>query len=165
MPILTTRRATPADLDILSDLEDLCFLPTEAAGRKAYAARLSAFADRYWLLFLDGELVSLAGGLTTDTADLADEMYADPALHDPNGRFQMIFSVATHPAHRGKGYASVLLRTVENACREEGREAIVLTCKPPLIPFYAHNGYVDEGLSDSSHGGVQWHQMRLDLRL
>ncbi len=163
MPILEARRATAADLAIISELEALCFPPTEAADREAYAARLAAFADRYWLLFADGELVSLVGGSLSDERDLRDEMFADATLHKPDGRIQMIFSVATHPAHRERGYASLLLKTVEDACREEGRAAIVLTCKPRLIPFYAHNGYTDEGLSESNHGGVQWHQMRLSL--
>ncbi len=163
-PTFTIRRATSADLDVVADLEALCFPPTEAAGREAYAARLAAFANRYWLLLVNDTLVSLVGGLTTNTPDLTDEMYADASLHDPAGRFQMIFSVATHPNHRGKGYASALLRAAAEACRSEGRAALVLTCKPARIPFYARNGYTDEGPSDSTHGGVLWHQMRLVLQ-
>ena len=42
-----------------------------------------------------------------------------------------------------------------------GCKGVVLTCKEPKIPFYARFGYIDEGLSSSTHGGVPWHQMRL----
>ncbi len=170
-PTPTIRRATVADLDAIAALEAAAFLPTEAASREAYAARLAAFADRYWLLFLDGELVSLVGGMLTDTPDLDDGMFADASLHVPNGRIQMIFSVATHPDHQRRGYASRLLRRMIADCRAEarterspqGREAIVLTCKDFRIPFYASFGFVDEGMSASLHGGVPWHQMRLSL--
>ncbi len=171
IPTITTRRATVADLDAVTALEAICFPPTEAAGREAYAARLAAFADRYWLLFLDGELVSLVGGMLTDEHDLRDEMFADASLHTPDGRVQMIFSVATHPAHRCCGYAGRLLREMIAACRAEaaessaaqGREAIVLTCKEHRIRYYASFGFVDEGMSSSNHGGVPWHQMRIRL--
>ena len=36
-----------------------------------------------------------------------------------------------------------------------------LTCKDRLIGFYARFGYQDEGVSESTHGNVVWHQMRL----
>ena len=31
----------------------------------------------------------------------------------------------------------------------------------PLVGFYAQFGYEDEGISESTHGDVVWHQMRL----
>ena len=37
----------------------------------------------------------------------------------------------------------------------------MLTCKERLIGFYARFGFVDEGVSASTHGDVVWHQMRL----
>ncbi len=163
MPTVTIRTATPADLEIITALEAACFPPAEAASRESYAARLARFADRYWLLFLDGELVALAGGSLSCDAILSDEMYADAALHDPAGGWQMIFSVATRPDCRHRGYGSAVLRTVIDGCRKEGREGLVLACKPALRPFYAALGFADEGLSASAHGGAVWHQMRLEF--
>ena len=51
----------------------------------------------------------------------------------------------------------------EGASRQSiaGRKGIVLTCKERLIGFYAQFGFVDEGVSVSTHGDVVWHQMRL----
>ena len=40
-------------------------------------------------------------------------------------------------------------------------EDVVLTCKERLVHFYAKIGFVDEGISESTHGGVVWHKMRL----
>ena len=42
-------------------------------------------------------------------------------------------------------------------------KGIVLTCKEHLIPFYSEFGFVDEGISSSTHGNVLWHQMRYEI--
>ena len=43
---------------------------------------------------------------------------------------------------------------------EPDLRGVVLTCKEKLVPYYAKFGFVDEGVSQSAHGGVVWHQMR-----
>lgn len=43
------------------------------------------------------------------------------------------------------------------------RDGITLTCLGRLVPFYELNGFTDEGLSDSTHGGEVWHNMVLEL--
>ena len=164
MPTLTIRKATPADTAAITALEAACFPPAEAAPFESFAARLEAFPDRFWLLFADGELISMVNGSLTNEEDLRDEMFHDTTLHDPNGRWQMIFGVATHPAHQRKGYAGLLLETAIRQCREEipqGREGLVLTCKAALLDYYARLGFVSEGVSRSVHGGAVWYQMRL----
>ena len=57
--------------------------------------------------------------------------------------------------------ASALLRQVKADAKAAGRKGIVLTCKDRLLGFYAQFGFVDEGISGSTHGDVVWHQMRL----
>ena len=48
-------------------------------------------------------------------------------------------------------------------CKElsQGRKGLVLTCKEKLLHYYAKFGFVNEGVSASTHGGVVWYQMRL----
>ena len=75
----------------------------------------------------------------------------------------MIFGVSTAPAYRRRGCAARLLERAIADAREQGRAGLVLTCKEKLLPYYARFGFCDEGLSDSTHGGVVWHQMRLTL--
>ncbi len=159
--MITVRKATFADLDAVTALEAACFPPAEAAPRAAFSARLAVFADRFWLLYVNGELVSMVNGCCTDLHDLTDPMFADAAHHNPAGAVQMIFGVATHPQHQGRGYASVLLTRMIDDCRTEGREAVVLTCKPEKRSFYARFGFLDEGVSVSEHGGAVWYQMRI----
>ena len=107
-----------------------------------------------------GEILAFVNGFVTDERDLTDEMYDHPEMHDPNGAWQMIFSVVTAPVHRGEGCARQLLTRVIADAKAEGRKGIVLTCKERLLPFYAKFGFVDEGVSASVHGNVVWHQMR-----
>ena len=45
--------------------------------------------------------------------------------------------------------------------RAQGRKGLVLTCKEALVHYYAKFGFVNEGVSGSTHGGVVWYQMRL----
>ena len=73
----------------------------------------------------------------------------------------MIFGVNTIPAARRRGYAQLLLRRAIEDTRAQGRKGLVLTCKEALLDYYGQFGFVSEGVSGSTHGGVLWYQMRL----
>lgn len=155
------RTATARDLDALTAVEAACFPAAEAATREELAERLRAYGDHFWLLF-DGEtLVSFVDGMVTDLPDLTDEMYADTSFHDENGAWQMIFGVNTLPAYRKQGLAGQLLERAIADAKAQGRKGLVLTCKDRLVHYYAKFGFVNEGVSESVHGGVTWYQMRL----
>lgn len=161
MPI---RHAHLRDLDRLSEIENLCFPPSEGAGRESLRDRIAHYADRFWLYEEDDRVVSFVNGLCTGEPHLRDEMYDDAGLHEKDGVWQMIFGVDTDPAYRGRGFAGTLIRELIRDVRREGRLGVVLTCKEKLIPWYKTFGFEDEGLSDSTHGGVPWHEMRLTFR-
>lgn len=155
------RTATARDLDALTAVEAACFPAAEAATREELAERLRAYGDHFWLLF-DGEtLVSFVDGMVTNLPDLTDEMYADTSFHDENGAWQMIFGVNTLPAYRKQGFAGRLLERAIADAKAQGRKGLVLTCKDRLVHYYAKFGFVNEGVSESVHGGVTWYQMRL----
>lgn len=100
-------------------------------------------------------------GLVTNEPDLKDEMYEDASMHDESGAWQMIFGVVTRPRYRKRGYAGELLKRMIEEARKEGRKGLVLTCKDPLVHYYAKFGFVNEGFLGSTHGGVTWNQMRI----
>lgn len=160
----TIRTATMADLEKIAQVEAACFPPTEAAGKKKFGERLARYADHFWLMFEGEELISFVDGFVTDSPDLTDEMYADAAMHDETGAWQMIFGVNTIPSYRGHGYAGRLMEQAISDARAQGRKGLVLTCKAHMIPYYAKFGFVDEGISGSTHGDAVWHQMRLTFR-
>lgn len=155
------RTASMNDLDAITEVEAECFPAAEAATREEFSGRLSHYADHFWLLFEDGKLVSFVDGMVTSQPDLTDEMYADASLHDPAGEWQMIFGVNTLPEFRRRGLAGQLLRRAIADAKAQGRKGLVLTCKDRLVHYYASFGFVSEGVSGSTHGGVVWYQMRL----
>lgn len=158
---MSIRHAVPADVGTLADIESASYPPAEGASRQSIAGRVAVYPDHFWLLEEDGGVKAFVNGLVTDQPDLTDAMYDDPYLHTPEGSWQMIFSVVTAPAHRREGCASRVLRQVCADAKAAGRRGVVLTCKERLIGFYARFGFVDEGVSASTHGDVVWHQMRL----
>ena len=156
------RTASMKDLAAVTAVEAACFPPNEAAQEKDFAARLAVYPDHFWLLEdEDGRLVSFINGMATDEPLLRDEMYENAALHREDGAWQMIFGVNTIPSYRCRGLAEMVLRRVIDDARVQGRKGLVLTCKDRLVHYYAKLGFVSEGVSESSHGGVVWYQMRL----
>ncbi len=155
------RKATLDDLKEIAAVEAECFPAAEAASEESLRKRLSVFADHFWLLFDGDKMVGFVNGMVTDEPDLSDEMYDDASMHNPDGKWQMIFGVDTIPEYRRQGCAGkVLSRVIEDA-RKQGREGLVLTCKDKLIYYYAKFGFENEGLSKSVHGDAVWYQMRL----
>ena len=155
------RKGTLKDLEAIAAVEAACFPAAEAATAEEFAGRLQQYGDHFWLLWEGQRLLAFVDGFCTDWPDLTDEMYADASLHRENGAWQMIFGVNTIPACRRQGYAGQLLQQAIADARAQGRKGLVLTCKEALVHYYAKFGFVNEGVSGSTHGGVVWYQMRL----
>jgi len=159
---MNIRNGRISDVDELTAIEAECFPAAEAAERKSFEDRLKHYADHFWILEDDnGKIISFVNGMVTDEEHLTDKMYENASMHNENGAWQMIFGVNTLPKYRKNGYAEAVLRNVISDAKEHGRKGLVLTCKEKLIHFYGKLGFVDEGVSDSEHGGVVWHEMRL----
>ena len=158
------RTAVPEDLPSIIQIELECFPEAEAASAANLTARVASYPDHFWVLLDGGTMVGFVNGLVTDEPDLRDEMYEDAALHNEGGAWQMIFGVDTIPAYRRQGCAGRLLRHVVGAAKVQGRRGVVLTCKEALVHYYAKFGFVDEGISQSAHGGAVWHQMRVTFQ-
>lgn len=155
------RHASPDDIPALASVESECFPAAEAATESEIAARVQAYGEHFWLLYDDTELIAFVDGMTTDHADLTDDMYADADLHNETGAWQMIFGVNTIPSRRRQGCAELLIRQAIADAKTQGRKGLVLTCKDALIHYYAKFGFKNEGISQSVHGNVTWYQMRL----
>ena len=155
------RTATFKDLDAVSAVEAACFPAAEAATPAEFEERLRYYGSHFWLMFDSEKLIGFVDGMVTDKADLSDDLYAQASLHDENGAWQMIFGVTTLPEYRRRGVAAALLERAIADAKAQGRKGLVLTCKDKLVHYYAKFGFVSEGVSESTHGGVVWYQMRL----
>lgn len=157
------RQGTIEDVDMIASIEALCFPKTQAASKEQITKRLKAYPECFWILEDSNTIISFINGMASDEEHLLDEMYEDTSLHNADGKWQMLFSVSTHPSYQHKGYASILMRAVIDDCSKRDKLGIVLTCLEELIPFYEQFGFRNEGLSSSTHGDVAWYQMRLNL--
>ena len=157
------RNGKNTDLKIIATAEAESFPAAEAASEASFKRRLEVYPQGFWLLFEGDDMVSFVNGMESDEHDLSDDMYESSTLYKKDGAWEIILSVVTVPAHRGKGYASTLLRQVVEDTRARGKKGLVLTCKENLVPFYESVGFVSEGLSSSTHGGASWYQMRLEF--
>ena len=155
------RHAVPADLNELARIEEVSYPKAEGASKESIRARMAAFPECFWLLEENGKVLGFINGMATDDADLADEMYDHAGLHNPTGKWQMLFSVVTAPEYRNQGVAGRIMERVIADTKARGQQGIVLTCKERLLPFYAKFGFENEGVSGSTHGDVMWYQMRL----
>ncbi len=160
---MNIRKASIYDVDAIADVEKACFPPAEAATREQFFKRIDHYGDHFWLMFDEDKLIAFVDGFVTDEKDLRDEMFEKADMHDPNGRWQMIFGVNTIPGYRGKGYASQLIKKAIDDAKAQNRAGLVLTCKDKMVGFYERFGFVNEGQSCSAHGGASWYQMRLSF--
>lgn len=157
------RRAYIEDLDSITELESLCFPVAEAATKESFIRRLNCYPECFRLLIEDDKIISMVNGMTTDFSVLSDDMYSDISSYDKDGEWFMIFGVDTRPEYRRHGYAGKLLNKLITDVTEQNRKGIILTCKQELIPFYEKFGFVNEGESESKHGGVVWYQMKKEI--
>ena len=142
------RKATVADLDLVTHIEATCFPPAEAAPREAFKERLDYYAGQFLIAFDGDTPIGFIDGFVSDDEILTDEMFADASLHNAKGAWQMIFGLNTMP---------------EQLAKEEHRKGVILTCKEEKIHYYAKFGFVNEGESISNHGGAKWYQMRISF--
>lgn len=158
---MNIRMATIEDLKAITDVESRCFPVEEAASENDFKERLTVYPNHFWLLEDDGRLVGFVNGMVTNESILCDKMYEDANLHNENGQWQMIFGVNTIPEYRRQGCAEKIINKVISDAKEQRRKGLVLTCKEKLIHYYAKFGFKNEGISESTHGGAVWYDMRL----
>ena len=94
---------------------------------------------------------------------MPDELYHDANLHNPNGAYQTVFGIAVHPDYQHQGIAVKLMNYLIKISCERGKKGIILTCKEHLIHFYEGFGYINKGISDSTHGNAVWNSMLLEF--
>lgn len=157
------REAVLQDAEVLAEIEAVCFPPEEAAGRSSIESRLSVFPECFLILELDGRAVGFINGMTTSRTAIVDCMFDDASLHDPEGAWQSVFGLDVLPEYRCQGCAAALMKEFIDRARKRGKRGCILTCKEHLIHYYEKFGYVNQGISQSVHGGAVWYDMQLEF--
>ena len=157
------RNVTPADLEAVTEVERACFPPAEAAGKTAFAYRISAFPERFFVAEAEGRIVGLVNGCASNLPLIEDALF-EPQGHEPDGKNQMIFGLAVLPEYQRQGIGGKLLERLIAFAREQAMARVVLTCKEEKLAYYGKVGFQNRGVSQSCHGGALWYDMVLELK-
>lgn len=163
MKDLIIRNVTMDDLTACHTIEANCFPAAEAAWTTSLRTRIEEYHEGFLVAELDGRVVGQVNSGATDKDDITDEEFKQLISHDPDGRNIVIFSLSVHPEYQRRGIADRLMTEFINQARDMGKGAVKLLCKEDLIPYYERHGFLDDGLSASTHGGAAWHAMTLHL--
>lgn len=155
------RQAEVNDIGKIAEIEDKCFSSAEAASIKSFIERFMAFSECFFVAEIEGRVIGYINGCVTDAPKLPDQLYHNACLHQPDGTWQTVFGIAVEPAYQHQGIATAMMEYFIWECKARGKEGIVLTCKDEKIGFYEKFGFVNHGVSKSTHGGAKWNDMVL----
>lgn len=158
---LNIRNAKIGDLDSIINIENQCFLPSEAASPENIKKRINEFPEGFLVAESDQEILGILNCGCVIEEDISEEELKSLIGHDPDGHYMVVFGLAVSPNHRKKGIAFALLDELRS--RYNHKKGILLLCKEELIPYYEKYGFINQGKSKSSHGGFSWFQMKYSL--
>lgn len=151
------------DLDRVAEIEALCFPEAEAATRRSFQERIHAFPESFLVAEADGLLIGFINGCTTNSLVIYDELFTSTEHHIPTGRNLTVFGLDVIPEYQRQGIATHLMNHFIQLAKKMDRKSVILTCKDGLVHYYESFGYVNKGVSKSTHGGAQWFDMTLAL--
>jgi len=157
------RHVLPEDLEECFIVETSGFPPEEAATRETIRLRIDSFPTGFLVAEIDGRVVGILNSAATNKEDISDEELKQLVGHDPNGKNMVVFALAVLPEFQKQGIARRLMSRFVQEAVGQGKENVLLLCKQHLIVYYERIGFAHIGLSKSTHGGAEWHEMRLAL--
>ena len=159
------RNIRPEEVDQAVRMEQISFPPNEACSEKHMRERILQVSE-FFLVAVDKETGKIAGflsGNATDEEVFRDEFFTDVTLKNPKGKNIMLLGLEVLPEYRGQGLARELMYQYLKREKENGREKVFLTCLDNKVEMYTKMGYKDLGISDSSWGGEEWHDILYTL--
>jgi len=157
------RNVLPKDLDECFLVETSGFPPEEAATRETIKLRIDTFPQGFFVAEIHGRVIGMLNSASTDKDDISDEEMKQLIGHDPRGKNMVVFALAVLPEFQKRGIASQLMSRFIQEARARKKGNVFLMCKRHLIAYYERMGFAHAGLSRSTHGGAEWHEMRLGL--
>lgn len=158
------RRVRLEDLDSIVEIESICFPVAEAASKESLHSRILVFPESFLVAESDGILIGFINGCVTNSPVIYDELFHDTKNHIPDGKNLSVFGLDVIPQYRNQGIAAQLMKHFIQIAKNTDRTNVILTCKERLVHYYESFGYMNKGISKSTHGGSQWFDMTLLLR-
>lgn len=155
------RDIKPSEGETASAIEQICFPPNEACTRERILERVAA-APELFMVAVDRQNGCIAGflnGVATDETVFRDEFFTDISLYDSLGQSVMLVGLDVLPEYRRQGLARAIMNEYIRRESEKGRKYLFLTCLEDKVGMYLNFGFCDNGISGSTWGGEQWHEM------
>ena len=146
-------------------IEQICFPPHEACSEKSMSERIRKVPELF-MVAVDKQTGKIAGflnGIATDEEQFRDEFFTDADLYNPKGKNVMLLGLDVLPEHRGQGLAREIINQYRKREQENNRSKLILTCLESKVEMYLKMGFCDLGISNSTWGNEEWHEMSLDI--
>ncbi|PDT15553.1 GNAT family N-acetyltransferase [Rhizobium sp. J15] len=159
----TFRQAAPGDAARCFEIETSAYEGDEAATLAKIATRIAEYPQGFLILEAGGRILGFINSGCAFEVVMSDEAFKELIGHDPAAPNAVIMSVVVDPHEQGKGYSKLLMQEFIRRMSGMGKQTIHLMCKDRHVPLYEKLGYRYVRPSDSGHGGMAWHEMRMDL--
>ena len=156
---MVIRHVNLKDLDEVVRIEQDNFSPQEAATREAMRERIEKISDTFLIAEIDSQIAGYIEGPVVSVRYLTDDLFHSVATNPENGGFVAVTSLSVDKSFKGQGVGTGLLAAMKDLAISQSHDGINLTCHDYLIAYYEMNGFVDEGKSESTHGGETWYNM------
>ena len=153
------RHARPEDWGDVVRIEQDNFSPEEAATPEAMAERLEMITDTFLIAEIQGEIAGYVEGPVVPVRYLTDDLFHKVVPNATEGGYIAVTSLSISKDFKGQGVGTALLAALKDLALAQNRQGISLTCHDYLIGYYEMNGFTDEGISESNHGGAVWYNM------
>jgi ribosomal protein S18 acetylase RimI-like enzyme len=157
------RNASLLDAQRCFDVETLAYDGDEAATLEKISKRIAEYPQGFLILEADKEIVGFINSGCAYDVEMSDEDFKELIGHDPAAPNVVIMSVVVDPAYQGRGLSTALMSEFVRRMAEAKKETIHLMCKEHHVSLYEKFGYRYTQPSVSDHGGVQWHEMVMEL--
>lgn len=156
------RQVKPEDLEAIVNLEAEAFDMNKERTRLDMIGRIQNYPDTF-LVAEDEENNQVVGhifGPAFAKRYIEDEIYFKNHPNHQEDKYQMILSLAVVQEYRHHGIATQLLAELAEVAKNQGRDALSLTCKDELISFYENNGYQNEGKTQDLPGETMYNMVK-----
>lgn len=156
------RQVKPEDLEAIVNLEAEAFDMNKERTCLDMIGRIQNYPDTF-LVAEDEENNQVVGhifGPAFAKRYIEDEIYFKNHPNRQEDKYQMILSLAVVQEYRHHGIATQLLAELAEVAKNQGRDALSLTCKDELISFYENNGYQNEGKTQDLPGETMYNMVK-----
>ena len=150
------RQADLSDWEDILAIEQLNFPAAEAASAEVLKEQI---ADTFLLAELHGQLAGYIVGPAIQARYLTDDLFSRVGANSPEGGFIAVQSLSVHPDFQRQGVGTLLLAALKETAVQQHRQGITLLCPDELVAYYEMNGFIHEGITDSSHASAIWSNM------